>query len=252
VYHLISTRTRRDVRTLWSLNDERAGLALIRRHAGLVFTSNTETAAALRSRGFAPMHTDVGIDLSAFCPGDPAARPARAVFVARMVRSKGVLDAVEAWAAVVRELPGARLVLVGAGPELEVARTRAGELGIGSSLEWRGFVSEEEKRAEFAAARLLLAPSYEEGWGISICEGLASGLPVLAYKLRTLDELFGDAYVPVPPGDVDALARTAVELLTNDRRAAELGVRGRKIAERYDLDRVADSELEEILKRLAA
>jgi glycosyltransferase involved in cell wall biosynthesis len=252
VYHLISTRTQRDARTLWSLNDERAGLALIRRHAGLVFTSNAETASALRSRGITPVHTDVGVDIAAFHPGDPATRPPQAVFVARMVKTKGVVDAVEAWARVVRELPHARLVLVGSGPELEAAKARAAGLGIGASLEWRGFVSEEDKRAELVAARFLLAPSYEEGWGISICEGLASGLPVVAYRLPTLDELFGDAYVPVPAGDVDALARTAVELLTDDRRVAELAVQSRKTAERYDLDRVAESELEEILRRRAA
>ena len=169
-----------------------------------------------------------------------------------MVRSKGVLDAVEAWAAVVRELPDARLVLIGTGPEVGKARARAVRLGIAPSLESRGFVPVEEKLAELAAARLLLAPSYEEGWGISVCEGLASGLPVVAYRLRTLDELFGDAYVPVPVGDVDVLARTAVGLLRDDLRTTELAVQGRRTAQRYDLDRVADSELEEILRRRAA
>jgi glycosyltransferase involved in cell wall biosynthesis len=251
VYHLIAARSQRDARTLWSLNDERAGLALIRRHAGLVFTSNAETAAALRSRGFEPVHTDVGIDLAAFRPTDRATHPQRVVFVARMVKSKGVLDAVEAWARVTRELPDARLVLVGSGPELKPAKTRAEELGIASSLEWRGFVPEEEKLAELAGARVMLAPSYEEGWGISVCEGLATGLPVVAYGLPTLDELFGEAYVPVPVGDVDGLARKVVELLRDDGRVTELSVLGRTTAERYDLDRVAESELEEILRRRA-
>ena len=249
VYHLIETRTERDARTLWSLNDERVGLALIRKHAGLVFTSNSETATSLRARGLMPVHTDVGIDLAAFVPSDPSARPQRAVFVARMVKSKGVLDAVEAWATVVRELPDARLVLVGSGPELEAAKARAGELGIASSLEWRGFVSDEEKRTALAGARLQIAPSYEEGWGISVCEGLASGLPVVAYRLPTLDELFGDAYVPVPKGDVLTLARTVTELLRDTRRVTELSIRSRATAERYDIDRVAESELEEILRR---
>lgn len=252
VYHLISGRTTRDARTLWSVNDERAGLALIRRHAGLVFTSNAETASELRTRGFDPVHTDVGVDVTSFRNADPASQPPRAVFVARMVKTKGVVDAIEAWATVVRQVPGARLVLVGSGPELEPAKTRARELGVDAAVEWRGFVSEEEKHAELAGARMMLAPSYEEGWGIAVCEGLASGLPVVAYQLPTLDELFGDAYVGVPVGDVEALGRASAEILTDDRRAGELSAIGRTTAERYDLDRVAESELEEILRRRAA
>lgn len=248
IYHLISSRTTRDARTLWSVNDERAGLALLRRHAGLVFTSNSETAAELGARGFAPVHTDVGVDVASFPDVDPASQPPRAVFVARLVKTKGVVDAVEAWSAVLRQVPDARLVLVGAGPELEPAQARARELGVDSAIEWRGFVPEREKHAELGAARMMLAPSYEEGWGISVCEGLASGLPVVAYRLPTLDELFGDAYVAVPTGDVEALGRASAEILTDNRRASALSALGRTTAERYDLDQIADQELEHILR----
>ena len=66
VYHLIAGRPGHSARTLWSKGDERLSLALIRRNAKTVFTSNLGTAASLGERGFQPVHTRVGIDLGQF------------------------------------------------------------------------------------------------------------------------------------------------------------------------------------------
>ncbi len=140
--------------------------------------------------------------------------------------------------------------MVGTGPEREPATALAHTLGLAEAVEWRGFVSEQEKRRILSESRLLLAPSYEEGWGISVCEALASGVPVVAYRLPVLDELFGSAYVGVTPGDLDGLAELAVQVLTDDSVAETLSRRGRQTAERYDVARVAEQELDVILRRL--
>jgi glycosyltransferase involved in cell wall biosynthesis len=252
VYHLIAGRRGRDVRTLWSKADERASLSLLRKHATVVFTSNTETAAALEHRGFDPVRTAVGLDVASFAPADPAELPPRAVFLARMTEVKGVRDAIRAWARVLRRVPEARLVMVGSGPALQAAQALADELGVFAAVEWRGFVSEEEKRGVLHGSRLLLAPSREEGWGIAVAEALASGVPVVAYTLPVLDELFGPAYVGAPVGDVDALAAHAIELLTDDAAATRLSCEGREAVARYDVRRIAEHELEEIMRRLPA
>src|SRR5206468_4567760 len=131
-------------------------------------------------------------------------------------------------ARVVRRVPGARLVMVGSGPELQHAQALAERLGVSAAVEWRGFVSEAEKRTILSDSRLLLAPSREEGWGIAVAEGLASGVPVVGYRLPVLDELFGSSYVGTPIGDVDALAANAVEVLVDDALAARLSRGGRE------------------------
>jgi glycosyltransferase involved in cell wall biosynthesis len=247
---LIAGRSGGGLRTLWSLCDERASLRLIQRHATVVFASNAETTFALEARGFTPVRTDVGIDVASYSTADPAALPPRAVFLARMARVKGVRDAIEAWARVVRRMPDARLVMVGSGPELGPAQALAERLGISTSVEWRGFVSEDEKRAILGQSRLLLAPSREEGWGIAVAEGLASGVPVVGYTLPVLDELFGKSYVGTPVGDVEALAASAVEVLADDKLATSLSRAGTETISRYDVKRIAEQELEEIVRRL--
>jgi glycosyltransferase involved in cell wall biosynthesis len=249
VYHLVAGRPGRDPRTLWSKADERVALALLRRHAGVVFASNGPTARELAGRGFDPVMTAVGIDVASFGTADPGGPP-RAAFVARMVRSKGVEDAVRAWALVRRAVPDARLVMVGSGPEREPSAALAESLGLAAAIEWPGFVDEEEKRRLLADSRLLLAPSYEEGWGISVCEALASGVPVVAYRLPVLDELFDSAYLGAGPGDVEELARLAARVLTDDAEARALAEQGLVTAGRYDVARVAEDELEAILRRL--
>jgi glycosyltransferase involved in cell wall biosynthesis len=251
VYHLVADRRGLQPRTLWSKGDERLSLALLRRFAGVVFVSNQSTSAALAKRGFEPVHTAVGVDLSSFRQAVPGTLAPRAVFVGRMVHTKGVTDAIEAWAHVRRAVPDARLLMVGAGPEREPAAALAQRLGISDSVEWRGFVSEQEKRRILSESRLLLAPSYEEGWGISVCEALASSVPVVAYRLPVLDELFDSAYVSASPGDVGGLAEQAVRVLTDDVVAEALSRRGRETAQRYDVARVADRELDAILRRQA-
>jgi glycosyltransferase involved in cell wall biosynthesis len=140
--------------------------------------------------------------------------------------------------------------MVGAGPEQAPAAGLAARLGVSDAVDWRGFVSEDEKRQILSESRLFLAPSYEEGWGISVCEALASGVPVVAYRLPVLDELFDSAYLGAAPGDTDGLAQLATRVLTDETVAGELAERGVATAQRYDVDRVANAELELILTRL--
>ena len=251
VYHLVAGRTDRSPRTLWSKTDERLSLALLRRSAGTVFSSNAETAAVLRDRGFDPVHTDVGVDVTSFRRARPGSAPPIAVFVARLVPKKGLRDAIAAWPRVLERVPAAKLVIAGSGPEREAAEALARAGGLAGSIVWLGFISEEEKRDLLANARVLVAPSYEEGWGISVAEALASALPVVAYRLPTLDELFGGAYEPTAPGDLEALAEALVRYLTDDDLAERASAIALACVARFDLAAIATAELDTILERSA-
>ena len=123
---------------------------------------------------------------------------------------------------------------------------------MSDAIEWPGFVSEELKRRLLGESTLLLAPSYEEGWGISIAEALATELPVVGYRLPELDELFPSAYVSVEPGDVQGLAAAAARVMSDKPKAQAMTDRGLKVIERYDISHVAELELEKIVCALSA
>jgi glycosyltransferase involved in cell wall biosynthesis len=90
-------------------------------------------------------------------------------------------------------------------------------------------------------AAVFISCSYEEGWGISIAEALAMGLPCVAYDLPSHEEIFGDEIRRVRVGDKAAFAQAVKELLaqrcTDDDRAAR-----RRAAERHSLDACARRE----------
>jgi glycosyltransferase involved in cell wall biosynthesis len=68
-----------------------------------------------------------------------------------------------------------------------------------------GFLDEADKARLFREAHVLVSPSYEEGWGITVGDGLAAGCWVVAYDIPAVREAFpvGPRYVPV--GDSRAL-----------------------------------------------
>ena len=252
VYHLVAGRSDRGLRTLWSKSDEIVGLNLLRGSAQTVFTSNAETFRQLEQRGFTPLRTNVGLDLASFRTERSAETPPVVLFVARLAAKKGLRDLIHAWPIVLERAPSARLVVAGSGPEREPAERLAREFGVASSIEWKGFVDEATKRDLLARARVFVAPSYEEGWGIAVAEAMASALPVVAYRLPALDEVFGDAYLAAQEGSVEQLANGVAHLLGDDAEAAQMAERGLASVARYDIRAVAERELEAILSRRRA
>jgi N-acetyl-alpha-D-glucosaminyl L-malate synthase BshA len=142
---------------------------------------------------------------------------------------KRVLDTVEAFARLRREIP-ARLLLVGTGPDLPAAVRRAEELGAAGAVTVLG-----EARAiqdVIAQADLLMLSSEREGFGMVALEAMASGVPVVGTRCGGLEEVVseGEDGCLVPVGDVPALASRAAEILGDPGRLCRMGGAGRKRA----------------------
>lgn len=102
-----------------------------------------------------------------------------------------------------------------------------------------GYVAPESRRALYAGARLLVQPSFEEGFGLPVLEAMTVGVPVVAANAGALPEVGGDAVHFVEPTDAPAMA-DAIEYLLHDREAAETAVaRGLARAATYSWERTA-------------
>ncbi len=113
-------------------------------------------------------------------------------YVGRLERYKRVDLLVEAMPHVLSTLPDARLVIAGTGASLEHLKHLAEKLGICDAVEFRGFVSEEEKRSVLAGSWVFAAPSSMEGWGLTVIEAFASGTPAVVYDVPGLREVVND------------------------------------------------------------
>lgn len=93
---------------------------------------------------------------------------------------------------------------------------------------------------ELRRADLLLFPSREgEGFGLPVLEAMASGVPVVASSIPSVEGFAGDAVARVPPGDARAFADAAHELLTHPRRWRERRRAGLARAAEFVPERVA-------------
>jgi N-acetyl-alpha-D-glucosaminyl L-malate synthase BshA len=160
--------------------------------------------------------------LFASARSDPQDRGAPVLFHVSSFRSvKRVTDLVEVLAAL-RRRGRVRLMLVGDGPERARLEQRARELGVTESICLVGTHAEFADYLRHADAFLL--PSETESFGVAALEALASGVPVLGYRVGGLPEVVTpDVGVLVEPFDVAALAEATAELLFDESRRDGLG-----------------------------
>ena len=165
---------------------------------------------------------------------DPA-RPS-VVFVGRVTRQKGLPVLLRAAADVD---PAAQLVICAGQadtPELEsevsdLARElRASRDGV---VWLSGMLAKREVIQLLTHATVFACPSLYEPLGIVNLEAMACGTAVVGSKVGGIPEVVadGETGLLVPPGDPAALAHAINELVTDERRAAEMGRRGRARAE---------------------
>lgn len=130
--------------------------------------------------------------------------------VGRLAPEKNLPLLLRAFAAIRDHAPNARLLLVGDGP----ARQRLMQ-GHPEHV-FAGMRHGEDLAAHYASADLFLFPSMTETYGNVTLEALASGLPVVAYRMAAAAELIrhGDNGMLAEPGASDGFVRAALDLVT--------------------------------------
>jgi glycosyltransferase involved in cell wall biosynthesis len=113
--------------------------------------------------------------------GDPAI-----VYLGRLVGHKRVERVVDLAAELVNDWPDLHVHLVGRGPAAARLAVRAVEPDVAGRVHRHGYLSEPDKNAVLAAARLNVTASEFEGWGLTVIEAAAAGVPTVAYDVAGL------------------------------------------------------------------
>lgn len=198
--HLLVTTSER-----WSIE------ALKRNHA-FVLTSNSATREYLLSSGLLSSQvvlTRNGVSISSNQAGGPAATATipfampserSVLFCGRLSRLKGSEDLALLAPKIVEISDDVKLIIIGRNGDdgVEVRRKLQSEVTKGKVV-FTGFIGEEDKSRRFINAHVVIVPSYEEGWSLTIGDGLAARCWVVAYDLPAVREAFpiGPRYVPV-------------------------------------------------------
>jgi glycosyltransferase involved in cell wall biosynthesis len=199
------------------------------RRAAMVLPVSRSTANSLLEMGIPAARIEVvpnGVDVV----DEPGVEheDGRLLFVGRLEREKGVLDALEVFASLAGARTDVRGVVVGGGSLEQDARRAAASSG--GRIEYLGTLDRAALHREYARAALVVMPSKFEGLGMVAVEAQSAGTPVVGYDVDGLRDAVGDGGVLVPAGDVAALRAAVVALLDDRGRRAEAGQRARETA----------------------
>jgi len=160
------------------------------------------------------------------------------LFVGQMRAYKGVDVLLKA----MKGLPDIRLDVAGGGPNLELYRQMAEELGL-ENVTIHGRVSDEKLRELYARAHVLTLPSVmtAEAFGIVQLEGMAAGCVPIATSLPGVRDVARMSGLAVPPGDADALREAIRYLADHPWEWMDRSKQGLRIARRFSWERVVDA-----------
>ncbi len=201
-----------------------------------------------------------GVDLTEFDPerirenlrGDLGIPPETPVFgtVAVFRRLKGHHTLLEATPEIVRSVPGAKLMLVGEGPQENNLRNLVQEKGIGQSVIMPGF--RDDIARVLNTLDVFVFPSLQEALGTAILEAMAMKKPVVASRVGGIPEVVveGRTGYLVDPEDSGVIAERVVRLLENPELRREMGAEGRKFVEAHYDNRSMVRRLEKLYREL--
>lgn len=150
---------------------------------------------------------------------------------------KRVLDVVRIFDEIRKKLP-AKLIMIGDGPDRSQAELLCRQLGIHEDVKFLG------KQTEFvdvlSVTDLFLMPSQSESFGLSALEAMACEVPVISSSVGGLPELqvHGRTGYIAEIGDIDRMARYAIDLLSNPAKHKTFAEAARSRAMEFESTRI--------------
>ncbi len=165
------------------------------------------------------------------------------VCVAALTAEKGIDVLLEAAARVRATHPDLEWLVLGEGSQRKQLESRCQALALTDSVTFAGHVDAPE--ALIGKAALMVQPSLSEGFGSSVLDALARGIPVVASSTGGLPEsLAGGGGMLVPPADPAALARAVTSILEDPSLHERLSGDGRAAVESFDVPTMVSRTLE--------
>lgn len=158
------------------------------------------------------------------------------LWIARPVPFKDGPLLLRAFQRVHRQMPTARLVLVGDASHTALPALAAA-LGIADAVRWAGNVTHDHLPALYQLATLYTHSSYYEGLGVVMLEAHASGLPIVSTATDGAREIVldGQTGLITPIRDAEGLANGILTLLRDPIRRSAMGIRARQhVQEKFD------------------
>ena len=182
-----------------------------------------------------------GVDPLRFCPDSNIRRRTREdlgidqhtqliLFVGRLNRDKGVLDLVEAFVGIASLRPDVAMLLVGTPEDILFDELQEMCGAYRQRIHYQGFTSTPEHY--MAAADVFCLPSYREGFGMTLIEAAACGVPAVASRISGIVDAVSDGETGLlyTPANVAELTHALLTLISDYPLCQRMGVLARSRA----------------------
>jgi glycosyltransferase involved in cell wall biosynthesis len=169
------------------------------------------------------------------------------LYLANLIKRKGIFDLIFAFADVVSTYPGCILYVAGSGSEAKPAQDLAERLGIAEHVRFLGHVDRRSAPEIYRKCSIYCLPSNGEPYATTVIEAMSCGKPIVFTNAGGLPHMVGaEGGIGVGVGDLKGLSRALCHLLADPARRRAMGEYNRgRVLETMTWDRVID-RLEEI------
>ncbi len=223
-FHLNPVPWKRKNRFIYSLTSlvlQRFSLFIIKLTADHIFVLTSEGKGILLNLGFKPERISisgaaVSSDFRKKYKKDKMSTDI--LYVGRLNKTKGIFDALVCLKIICQSIPSCKLGVIGActKSDMDIIQDLLRRFKLNRNFHYFGYVSNEKKIQLMKSTPILIAPSYEEGFGIGILEGIASGMKVVAYNLPVYKLIFKKykTYIKyVSIGNTQSMAKEVCKVL---------------------------------------
>ncbi|MBO1335566.1 GT4 family glycosyltransferase PelF [Streptomyces sp. VRA16 Mangrove soil] len=186
-----------------------------------------------------------GVDPAAFPPAGPEPERPTLSWAGRVDPIKDLETLIRAFAVVQQNVTDAQLRLFGGTPRggegyRERCEALAASLGVGDAVRFEGRV--EHIKDAYAAGNVVMLSSISEGFPFTLIEAMSCGRATVSTDVGGVREAVGPTGLVVPPRDPQAMARAALELLSDGPRRAAMGEAARlRVIEQFTLRQTVEA-----------
>lgn len=163
----------------------------------------------------------------------------QAIAVGRLNREKGFDYLIEAWNLVHCQHPDWKLKIYGEGDIRSILQSQINTYGLQNSVCLEGNTS--QILGKYLEASMFILSSRSEGFPLACLEALASGLPIVSFKLTGVQDLIKNernGYLIERMGDTKSMANAISELMKNENRRQTFGANSFEIAKGYSIESI--------------
>jgi glycosyltransferase involved in cell wall biosynthesis len=249
IYHVLlppSSRQGSYLVNIVAFRLQRLSFWMMKKRSSTIFALNSKLHKEVLDLGFPKDKLKIlgaGIDFQKINSFKPTQKyPYDVVVLGRLTPVKGIFDTIKMWEKVHAANPSLQLAWIGGGAEQyrKKMSEQLEENSLSTTFHLLGFIDKDEVYSILQSAKVFLCPDHENGWGLAVCEAMASGLPVVSYDLDIFGGVYKKGFKSVPLFDTDSFADELIKLLNDEAKRKKMAKDAVDQASQFDHERVID------------